>query len=67
MGKPLTPRQQQILPLLGDGLENWEIAMETGLSQQAVARHVERIIERLGAHNRLHVVALAAIRSVKEP
>jgi DNA-binding NarL/FixJ family response regulator len=55
----LTRRQQQILPLIAQGLTNKEIASHFHLSEQTVKNHVHRMLRRVGANDRLAMVDLA--------
>ena len=48
----LTPRQQQVLALLRDGLSNEEIAERLGISVQGAKYHVSEILSKLGVENR---------------
>ena len=52
----LTRREQQLLPLIAQGLTNKEIASQLNLSEQTVKNHVHRILQRTGASGRLEVV-----------
>lgn len=54
----LTRRQQQLLPLIAQGLTNKEIAGVLNLSEQTVKNHIHRMLRRVGAGNRLDVVEL---------
>ena len=51
----LTRREQQLIPLIGRGMTNKEIAMQLSLSQETVKNHVHRILRKVGAKNRLAV------------
>jgi DNA-binding NarL/FixJ family response regulator len=51
----LTRRQQEIAPLLADGLTNKEIASRLNLSEQTVKNHVHSMLRRTGAKDRLEV------------
>lgn len=53
----LTPREQQILELVGDGRTNAEIAAALCLAAGTVRRHLENIFGKLGVHNRTAAVA----------
>ena len=55
----LTPREQEVLGLLADGLEQNEIANRLFISPKTVAKHIERILGKLGVHSRTQAVALA--------
>ena len=56
---PLTPRQQEVLELLADGMSTTGIAQKLFLSEQTVRNHVREILRRLGASSRLAAVATA--------
>jgi len=52
----LTRRQQQIVPLIGQGLTNKEIASVLNLSEQTVKNHIHGIMRCVGVKNRLEVI-----------
>ncbi len=54
----LTRRQQQIVPLIAQGLTNKEIASHLSLSEQTVKNHIHGIMRRVGAVDRLQVIDL---------
>jgi DNA-binding NarL/FixJ family response regulator len=54
----LTRRQQQLVPLIAQGLTNKEIASQLNLSEQTVKNHIHRILRRVGANDRLGVAEL---------
>jgi DNA-binding NarL/FixJ family response regulator len=56
----LTNREQQVLALLLEGLTQAEIADELVISSHTVATHIQRILLKLGVHNRAQAVAKAA-------
>jgi DNA-binding response OmpR family regulator len=56
---PLTRREQEVLSLLADGLDQDEIARRLVISRKTVGTHIERILAKLGAHSRAEAVALA--------
>lgn len=49
---PLTPRQQQVLRLLVEGISNKEIATQLDLAEATVKMHVTAIFKTLGVTNR---------------
>jgi DNA-binding NarL/FixJ family response regulator len=51
----LTRRQQEIAPLLAEGLTNKEIAVRLNLSEQTVKNHVHSMLRRTGAKDRFAV------------
>ena len=55
----LTPRQKEVLILLGDGESNQEIAEKLNISPSTVARHRENIMEKLNLHSRTDLVKYA--------
>jgi DNA-binding NarL/FixJ family response regulator len=60
----LTRRQQQIVPLIAQGLTNKEIASNLNLSEQTVKNHIHRMLRRVGASDRLQVIDLTRYRGV---
>jgi DNA-binding CsgD family transcriptional regulator len=48
----LTDRELDVLTLVAQGLSNSEVAERIGVKPRAVANHVSRILEKLGAENR---------------
>jgi len=55
----LTPREQEVLGLLADGLEQDDIANRLFISPKTVAKHIERILSKLGVHSRAQAIVLA--------
>lgn len=55
----LTPRETQILELLVEGLNQAQIAQRLVISPNTVATHIQRILVKLGVHNRAQAVASA--------
>jgi DNA-binding NarL/FixJ family response regulator len=60
----LTPRERDILRLLGDGLANHDIAATLGLSDHTVKFHLRSIFAKLGAHSRTEAVSVAVRRGM---
>jgi DNA-binding NarL/FixJ family response regulator len=54
----LTRREQQLVPLIAQGFTNKEIASYLHLSEQTVKNHIHRILQRIGASDRLAVVEM---------
>jgi DNA-binding NarL/FixJ family response regulator len=52
----LTRREQQLIPMIGRGLTNKEIANQLNLSEQTVKNHVHRILHKVGVENRLGIL-----------
>jgi NarL family two-component system response regulator LiaR len=58
----LTPREREVLALLGRGMANKRIAQELGISEKTVKIHVSRVLHKLGVADRTQ----AALLAVKE-
>jgi DNA-binding NarL/FixJ family response regulator len=52
----LTRREQQLIPMIGQGLTNKEIAGQLNLSEQTIKNHVHRILHKVGVENRLGII-----------
>ena len=52
----LTRREQQLIPLIAEGLTNKEIANHFCLSEQTVKNHLYRMKQKIGADGRLGIV-----------
>jgi pSer/pThr/pTyr-binding forkhead associated (FHA) protein len=55
----LSPRQQEVLGYLKQGLTNPEIAVHLGVTERTVKAHCQEVFDRLGARNRTAAVAVA--------
>ena len=55
----LTPRQTEVLQLLGQGASTEDIASMLHLSKETVRNHVRHVLRELEAHSRLEAVARA--------
>ena len=55
----LSRRERELLTLLHDGLSNKQIAARLNLAEQTVKNHVHRILRKVGAPDRLAIVARA--------
>jgi DNA-binding NarL/FixJ family response regulator len=53
---PLTSRQQEILPLLAEGMPNKQIAGALGVTEGTVKQHLKELFRRLNARNRTQAV-----------
>ena len=58
----LTPRQAEVLQLMGDGLSNKSIADRLGVSEGTVKLHVNAVLRALNARNRTEAVVEASRR-----
>jgi PAS domain S-box-containing protein len=54
----LTPRQQEVLRLLMEGLETPEIARRLGIAEETARNHIRALLRATGAHSRLEVVLM---------
>ena len=57
----LTPREREVLVLIGRGFANKRIALELGLSEKTVKAHVGHMLAKLGVTDRTQ----AAVRAVR--
>jgi DNA-binding NarL/FixJ family response regulator len=62
--EPLTPREEQVLHLLTEGLSNREIGEELHLTEGTVKNYVSTIIAKLHANDRTHAVVTAIRRGL---
>ncbi len=53
---PLTFRQQEILPLLAEGMPNKRIAVMLGVTEGTIKQHLKDLFRRLGASNRTQAI-----------
>jgi DNA-binding NarL/FixJ family response regulator len=56
----LTPQEQRILVLIGDGMTNRQIGEEMYLAEKTVKNYVSNLLAKLGMHRRTEVAAYAA-------
>jgi len=55
----LTPREEDLVRLVADGLGNRDIARQLNLSEHTVKNYIFRIFEKLGVSNRVELVLYA--------
>jgi two-component system response regulator NreC len=55
----LTPREQEVLSVLADGMSNDDIAERLAISRHTVARHRENLMRKLNLHSRSELVKYA--------
>ena len=60
----LTRRELDVLGLIRDGHRNKQVADKLGIAETTVNFHVRNLVEKLGAHDRAHAVALAIRRGL---
>ncbi|GLW68047.1 DNA-binding response regulator [Kitasatospora phosalacinea] len=63
----LTPREHEVLRLLGRGRSNQEIAAALHLGEATVKTHVRRVLDKLGVRDRIHAVVFAFDHGVVRP
>jgi two-component system, NarL family, nitrate/nitrite response regulator NarL len=59
----LTPREDQILSILGKGRSNKEIGNKLDLSEKTVKHHITNILQKLQVRNRVEAALLASDRA----
>ncbi|MGC2194862.1 MAG: response regulator transcription factor [Terriglobales bacterium] len=55
----VTPREEQVVALVAEGLSNREIAEQLGLSEHTVKKYLFRIFDKLGISTRVELVLYA--------
>ncbi|MFI9366552.1 response regulator [Kitasatospora sp. NPDC053057] len=55
----LTPRERDILALIGDGLTNRQIGQRLYLAEKTVKNHISRLLAKLGVERRIQAAVLA--------
>jgi DNA-binding NarL/FixJ family response regulator len=63
----LTEREREVLTLVGQGLTNAEIGAQLFLSPLTAKTHVSRIMTKLGARDRVHLVVVAYETGLVQP
>ena len=67
-GHPLlTPREEQVVALVAEGLGNRQIAHELNLSEHTIKKYLFRIFEKLGISTRVELVLYAFHNSAPRP
>jgi DNA-binding NarL/FixJ family response regulator len=61
--EPLTPREKEVLSLLGEGMSNHAIALTLSLSESTVRVHVYNILGKLGLEDRNQAIVYALRQS----
>ena len=64
--EPLTPREEEVLLLLVEGLSNKEIGASLHLTEGTIKNYVSAIIAKLHANDRTHAVVTALRRGLVE-
>jgi DNA-binding NarL/FixJ family response regulator len=65
--KLLTPREEQVVALVSDGLTNRAVAGELGLSEHTVKKYLFHIFEKLGISTRVELVLYAVNQGAPRP
>jgi DNA-binding NarL/FixJ family response regulator len=55
----LTPREEQVVALVADGLANRQVAGELGLSEHTIKKYLLRIFDKVGVSSRVELVLYA--------
>jgi two-component system response regulator DevR len=53
----MTPREREVIGLIGEGLSNKEIAKRLNIASHTVKSHVRNVMEKLALHSRLQIAA----------
>jgi DNA-binding NarL/FixJ family response regulator len=64
---PLTPRELEVVKLIGEGHSSKEIAQTLVISEKTVERHRSNILEKLGMRDRVDLTRYAIRRGLVEP
>jgi DNA-binding NarL/FixJ family response regulator len=63
----LSPREQDVLRLVGRGMSNEEVAAALFIAPATVKTHVSALLDKLGARDRLQLVVQAYETGVLQP
>lgn len=66
-GNLLTPREEQVVALVAEGLSNKEVAQELALSEHTVKKYLFRIFDKLGISTRVELVLYAVNHGEHRP
>jgi len=60
----LTPRELEVLRAVADGCTNRQVASRLGVSEDTIKTHLSRSMEKLGAADRTHAIAILLRRGL---
>jgi DNA-binding NarL/FixJ family response regulator len=63
----LTPREEQVVALVADGLTNRGVASELGLSEHTIKKYLLRIFDKVGISSRVELVLYALSHGEHRP
>jgi DNA-binding NarL/FixJ family response regulator len=63
----LTPREEQVVALVADGLTNRGVASELGLSEHTIKKYLLRIFDKVGISSRVELVLYAMSHGENRP
>jgi DNA-binding NarL/FixJ family response regulator len=63
----LTPREEQVVALVADGLTNRGVASELGLSEHTIKKYLLRIFDKVGISSRVELVLNAMSHGENRP
>jgi DNA-binding NarL/FixJ family response regulator len=63
----LTPREEQVVALVADGLTNRGVASELGLSEHTIKKYLLRIFDKVGISSRVELVLYAMSHGEHRP
>lgn len=66
-GKPLSPREREVLALRAGGMSRSHIARKLDLSPKTIAHHLEHVAEKLGTSDPFRLAAWAIRSGLVEP
>ena len=64
---PLSPRELEVVKLIGEGMTSEEIAEQLFISKKTVDRHRANVLEKLGMRNRVELTRYAIRRGLVVP
>jgi len=59
-GMALSPREEEIVRYIGQGLRNAEIAKTLAISEETVKTHLTKIFRKIGVRDRIELALYAA-------